>query len=160
MTVNMILMLMRTHIQMKDGTSCTETTMILMTMKTVLRSIPLKCQMRMTLLPFWIYPQLKRGDIMDDNNEAADTMTKIDMTGGHTILHEVFTTVKVNKVAHNTNPHDGKNMIIQMARCDDMHMDEDTKYVHTSNRHDAYEAACKMDVERPTQRPIPGTSEL
>ena len=43
MTVNMFLMLMRTHKKIKDGNSCTETTMILMTMKTVLRSIPLKC---------------------------------------------------------------------------------------------------------------------
>ena len=85
---------------------------------------------------------------MDDNNEAADIMTKIDMTGGHTVLHEVFTTVKVNKVAHNTNPHDGKNEFVQVAGQDDMHMNEDTKYVNTSNRHDAYEAACKMDVNK------------
>jgi hypothetical protein len=34
-----------------------------------------------------------------------------------------------------------------VARCDDMHMDEDTEYVNTSNRHDVYEAACKMDVD-------------
>jgi hypothetical protein len=55
--------------------------------------------------------------------------------------------VKKEMLAHDTNPHDGKNMIIQVARCDDMHMNEDTKYVNTSNRHDAHEAACKMNVD-------------
>ena len=29
-----------------------------------------------------------------------------------------------------------------------MHMDEGTKYMNTSNRHDAYEATCKMDVDK------------
>jgi hypothetical protein len=89
----------------------------------------------------------KMGDIMDDNNEAADTMTKIDMTGDHNVLHEKDIFVKKEMLAHETNPHDGKNMIIQVARCDDMHMDEDTKYVNTSNRHDAHEAARKMDAD-------------
>ena len=60
MTMNMILMFMRTHMRMDDGTNCTKTTMILVTMKTVMRPMPLKCQIRMTLLPFWIYPQLSR----------------------------------------------------------------------------------------------------
>jgi hypothetical protein len=89
----------------------------------------------------------KMGDIMDNNNEAADIMTKIDMTGDHNVLHEEDIFVKKEMLAHDTNPHDGKNMIIQVARCDDMHTDEDTKYVNNSNRHDAYEAACKMDVD-------------
>ena len=43
MTVNMIPMLMRTHMRMNDGTNCTETTTTPMTMKTVMRLIPLKC---------------------------------------------------------------------------------------------------------------------
>jgi hypothetical protein len=75
----------------------------------------------------------KRGDIMDDDNEAADIMTKIDMTGDHIVLHEEVTTVNVNKVdifvkkemlAHDTNLHDGKNEIIQVARCDNPHRDQ------------------------------------
>ena len=42
MPVNVSLMLMRTHTKMKDGTNCTETTMILITKKTLMRPIPLK----------------------------------------------------------------------------------------------------------------------
>jgi hypothetical protein len=99
----------------------------------------------------------KMGDIVDDDNEAADVMTKIDMTGDHIVLHEETTTVNATKVnifvknemlAHDTNLHDGKNMTIQEAGYDDMHMDEGTKYKNTSNRHDACEAACKMDVDK------------
>jgi hypothetical protein len=106
----------------------------------------------------------KRGDIMDDNYEAASNMTKIDMTGDIIVLHEEVTTVNVQGVhmgvneadifdkkemlAHDTNLYDGKHVTIQVARCDDTHMDEDTKYVNTFNRHDAYKAACKMDVDK------------
>ena len=39
----------------------------------------------------------KMGDIMDDDDEAAGIMTKIDMTGDHIVLHEEAT-VSVNKV--------------------------------------------------------------
>jgi hypothetical protein len=98
----------------------------------------------------------KMGDIMDDDNEAADIMTKIDMTGDHIVLHEEAT-INVNKVdifvkkemlAHDTNQQDVVNEIIQVARSDDRHMDEGNKYVNTSNRHDAYEAAYKMDANK------------
>ena len=42
MTVNMLLLLMRTHIKLEDGTSYTETTVTPMTKKTVMKPIPLK----------------------------------------------------------------------------------------------------------------------
>jgi hypothetical protein len=48
--------------------------------------------------------------------------------------------------ADNTHPYDGKHMTYQVARCDDKHMDVDTKYVTALKRHEAYEAARKIDV--------------
>jgi hypothetical protein len=105
----------------------------------------------------------KMGGTVDDDNEAANIMTKIEMTGDHIVLHEEATTVNTNKMDifvkkemldHDINLHDGKTETIQKARSDEMHMDEGTKYVNTSNRHDAYEATCKMDVDKTKIRNI------
>ena len=97
----------------------------------------------------------KRRDIKNDTNEAASTMTKIQMTGD-IITHENAITVdeqdlhigEEEMLTHDTNLHDGKNEIIQGARSDDMHMNEGAEYVTTSNRHDAYETAYKMDDDK------------
>ena len=89
-------------------------------------------------------------------------MTKSEMMGDLIVMHEDVTTVNVEEphtgeedisakkelLADDNQLYDEKHVTIQVARNDDMHMDEDTKYVNTLDRHDAYEAACKMDVDK------------
>jgi hypothetical protein len=104
----------------------------------------------------------KRGDIMDDDSEVANTMTEIDMTGDLIVMHEDVTAVNMQELhtgmneegifakkelpADDTHLYNGKHITNQVARCDDRHMDVDSKYVTTFKRPEEYEAACKIDV--------------
>ena len=101
-------------------------------------------------------------DIMDDGSEVTNAMTKIDMTGDLIVMHEDVTTANMQGLhtgvkkedifakkeppANNTNLYDGKHETHQVARCDEMHVDEDTKYMTNSKQSEAYEVACKIDV--------------
>ena len=81
--------------------------------------------------------------------EAYKTACKIDMMYKTNIAaNKVDLFVKKEMLTHDTNLQDGKNEIIQGARSDDMHMNEGAEYVTTSNRHDAYDAAYKMDDDK------------
>jgi hypothetical protein len=81
--------------------------------------------------------------------EAYKTACKLDMMYKTNIaVNKVDLFVKKEMLTHDTNLHDGKNKIIQGARSDDMHMNEGAEYVTTSNRHDAYDAAYKMDDDK------------
>jgi hypothetical protein len=106
----------------------------------------------------------KRRDIMDDTNEAASTMTNVNMTGDLIVMHENAITVNVQELhtgeedtfakkkllANDTNSYDEKHLNIKMARNDGMHRDVDNEHTATLKRPEAYGAARKVDMMNKT----------
>jgi hypothetical protein len=89
-------------------------------------------------------------NIMNDDSEAANNMTKIDMTGDLITMYEDVTTVNMQGLHTGVNDEDiftkkelPANNTHQVARCDDIHMNVDTMCV-TTFKPEVYEAACKM----------------
>ena len=90
----------------------------------------------------------KRRDIMDESNEAASTMTKINMSGDCIIMHEIAIAVneqelhtdeentfaKMKLLADDNHSYDEKHVNTKIARDVEMHRDLDIEHMATLKR--------------------------